>query len=190
MASQIKKNRNHTMNSMDPTRGSNRIRSVHPMQEWEEEHEYDEYDSDSWHFKEYGEEHRYARPTRPSTAKAAYQKSLALIHQKVTHAPFYMEDIGEKQSDHVPSPDAHHHPVSNHAVQERNYILPTRFYPQGSGERIDRVQAVGRTQLQRVLPSYELSTSETRESGLGPRLETMSYPRLSGNRKNRDQFED
>jgi len=46
----------------------------------------------------------------------------------------------------------------------------TNFYPlyDGANDQVDRVLPVRRTIFQRVLPRYELSTSETRDQGLGP----------------------
>jgi len=46
----------------------------------------------------------------------------------------------------------------------------TNFYPlyDAANDQVDRVLPVRRTIFQRVLPRYELSTSETRDEGLGP----------------------
>jgi hypothetical protein len=46
----------------------------------------------------------------------------------------------------------------------------TNFYPlySASNDQVDPVQRVQPVQFQRVLPRYELSTSETRDQGLGP----------------------
>lgn len=52
-------------------------------------------DGDQWQSEQHGEEHRYSRSQRQNTAKKAYQAAANLAHQKVTHAPFYMEDIGQ-----------------------------------------------------------------------------------------------
>ena len=90
MTSQIKKNRHNHLNRVHQTHGTHRVASLQTVQGRQEDQEANDYDGDSWNTKEYGEEYRYARPYRPSTAKAAYQKSLALIHQKATHAPFYL----------------------------------------------------------------------------------------------------
>ena len=183
MASQVRKNRSHHSNQITHTHGSKRIHSVQTIQTRETEQEEHDQNHDSWSFREYGEEHRYARPSRPSTAKEAYQKSINLVHQKVTHAPFYMKDLAVYEDDI----DTHHDTNQNiDTIPERlprEYMAPTRFYPNGSGERIAKIQAIGKTQLQAIVPSYDLSTAETRESGLGPRLETISYPIRS--RKNK-----
>lgn len=46
----------------------------------------------------------------------------------------------------------------------------TNFYPlyDGDNDQVDPVTAVRRTIFQRVIPRYRLSTSETRDEGLGP----------------------
>jgi hypothetical protein len=46
----------------------------------------------------------------------------------------------------------------------------TNFYPlyDGANDQVDRVSPVRRTIFQRVIPRYELSTSETRDEGVGP----------------------
>ena len=46
----------------------------------------------------------------------------------------------------------------------------TNFYPlyDGANDQVDRVLPVRRTIFQRIFPRYELSTSETRDQGLGP----------------------
>lgn len=46
----------------------------------------------------------------------------------------------------------------------------TNFYPlyDGANDQVDRVLPVRRTIFQRVFPRYELSTSETRDQGVGP----------------------
>jgi hypothetical protein len=59
----------------------------------------------------------------------------------------------------------------------------TNFYPLygDANDQVDRVTAVNRTLFQRVIPRYELSTSDTRDSGLGPEFieqGTGTYGRL------------
>lgn len=46
----------------------------------------------------------------------------------------------------------------------------TNFYPlyDAANDQVDRVSPVRRTIFQRVIPRYELSTSETRDQGVGP----------------------
>lgn len=132
-------------------------------------------DGDSWSAHEHGEEYRYGQRQPHQHAKRAYQAAAALAHQAVSHAPFYMEEIGLPPAPAMMSPP----PVeeSQYVPPPRTYAKPTRFYPEGGQpDRVGAIQAVGRAQLQRILPSYELSTAETRESGLGPALERGSYP--------------
>ncbi|NBC29999.1 MAG: hypothetical protein GVY29_08400 [Spirochaetes bacterium] len=46
----------------------------------------------------------------------------------------------------------------------------TNFYPlyDAANDQVDRIVPVRRTIFQRIIPRYELSTSETRDQGLGP----------------------
>jgi hypothetical protein len=46
----------------------------------------------------------------------------------------------------------------------------TNFYPtyDGQNDQVDRVSPVRRAVFQRVIPRYRLSTSETRDEGVGP----------------------
>lgn len=136
-------------------------------------------DGDSWRLGEYGEEHRYAQTRPHRRARDAYQAAAALAHQRNTHALFYMEDLGRDPAEEAPPAAAVTSLQPSDQARDdmiRTYAKPTRFYPDGGqDDRITRIQPVGRAQLQRVLPSYELSTAETRESGLGPALESTSY---------------
>ncbi len=48
----------------------------------------------------------------------------------------------------------------------------TNFYP-GYGDsdgRLDRIEPIAAVSMQRILPRYDLSTSRTRTTGLGPAL--------------------
>ena len=139
------------------------------------EGEFGDFDSDAWLAEQHGEDYRYSRGKRHIHAKLAYQAAAAIAHQKVTHKPFYMEDLG-KEEPAMPEP-----PMVEESAEyapPRQYMKPTRFYPDGGqNDSVSRVQGVGRVQMQRIYPSYELSTSETRESGLGPGVEMMEgYP--------------
>lgn len=46
----------------------------------------------------------------------------------------------------------------------------TNFYPtyDGANDQVDRVTPVRRAFFQRVIPRYQISTSETRDEGVGP----------------------
>jgi len=57
----------------------------------------------------------------------------------------------------------------------------TNFYPtyDGANDQVDRVTAVRRTRFQRVIPRYRLSTSETRDEGLGPSFIDMPSARVT-----------
>jgi hypothetical protein len=59
------------------------------------------------------------------------------------------------------------------------YLLPTNFYPayDNANDQVDRITPVARVRFQRVLPRYRLSTSETRDLGLGPAMEAIAYRR-------------
>ena len=129
--------------------------------------EIDQQFHDTWHAQQHGEEHRYGQNRPYRNAKRAYQAAIELAQQKVTHQAFYMEDLGkaEEADDHSPSTT-----ISSYSSQR--YMLPTKFYPDGGqNDKVSKVQRVGRVQLQKIYPNYELSTSETRESGLGPQIE-------------------
>ena len=134
-------------------------------------------DGDSWTSEEHGEDYRYGQRQAHHHAKRAYQAAAAIAHQAVTHAPFYMEDIGLSQTEKDQRADPPLSPPSELQAQlslPRRSYRPTRFYPEGGqDDRIQPIRRVGRTQLQKILPSYELSTAETRESGLGPSLEPL-----------------
>jgi len=53
----------------------------------------------------------------------------------------------------------------------------TNFYPTygDANDQVDRVMPVRRTIFQRVIPRYRLSTSETRDQGLGPAFIDAGY---------------
>ena len=135
------------------------------------DYEVDDKRPDQWLSEEPGEEHRYARRQRTQTPAQAYQQSAALKDQRTVHRPFYMEDIGREPE--TPQPSEPSAPLIT------SYQQPTRFYPHTGDDAISPIGRVRPVQLQRVLPSYELSTEETRESGLGPALERGIYPRRS-----------
>lgn len=122
---------------------------------------------DTWHAKQRGEEYRYGQQRPYRNAKRAYQAALELAQQKVTHQAFYMEDLGKTEEVNLNEPK----PTLNLNTPKK-YMLPTRFYPDGGqNDKISKVKRIGRVQLQKIYPNYELSTSETRESGLGPQIE-------------------
>jgi hypothetical protein len=56
-------------------------------------------------------------------------------------------------------------------------VWPTRFYPQYTSglDYVSSVSPVERVAFQKVLPRYMLSTSQTRDTGLGPLLERIQY---------------
>ncbi|MFP4484987.1 MAG: hypothetical protein ACLFO1_09060 [Spirochaetaceae bacterium] len=60
--------------------------------------------------------------------------------------------------------------VAARQVPQLNEIRLTNFYPlyDGTNDQVDRVLPVRHTIFQRVIPRYELSTSETRDQGVGP----------------------
>ena len=72
-------------------------------------------------------------------------------------------------------------------VQSRTACYPnplgyTNFYPlsNGANDQVDPVLPVQPVQFQRVLPRYRLSTSETRDLGVGPaftEVPSVSSPR-------------
>jgi hypothetical protein len=53
----------------------------------------------------------------------------------------------------------------------------TNFYPTygDANDQVDRILPVRRTIFQRVIPRYRLSTSETRDQGLGPAFIHSGY---------------
>ena len=119
--------------------------------------------------------YRYAQRQRPTSADPRqnarwyYEQGLQLKDQKATHAPFHFSDLD-------PPTEVHVTPKVPPRIIQRH--LPTNFYPGGDGERggIDPIAPIGRVRFQRIIPRYELSTAETRESGLGPSLERSAYP--------------
>ena len=173
MASQVKLKRD----SIDLP-SSRRIRRQSAIQQTQTS-EADDLNSDQWHQEESGEEFRYARHKRARTAAQAYQQSAALKDQRSVHAPFYMEDLGREPV--VSQPQKILDPPSPPRVT--SYQRPTRFYPHTGDDAISPVGRIRPTQLQRILPNYELSTEETRESGLGPALERGIYPVRSTKRQ-------
>ena len=59
----------------------------------------------------------------------------------------------------------------------------TNFYPlyDAANDQVDRIVPVRRTIFQRIIPRYELSTSETRDQGLGPNfIEVPSFSYVFG----------
>jgi hypothetical protein len=54
---------------------------------------------------------------------------------------------------------------------------PTNFYPlyNGANDQVDRVSAIRSVGFQKVIPRYRLSTSETRDLGTGPDIESETY---------------
>ena len=150
---------------------SRRARRSKILQDWV----YEANDTpDQWLREEPGEEYRYARGRRNRTAAQAYQKSAALKNQRSTHQPFYMEDLGREPDYPTPPPTP-----SIESPRVTGYQQPTRFYPHSDSDSISPVSRVRPAQSQRVLPNYELSTEETRETGLGPALEYKYYPGIS-----------
>jgi hypothetical protein len=63
-------------------------------------------------------------------------------------------------------------------ILRNSIIRPTNFYPNyGEGfDRVSPVYPVRRTAFQRVLQRYRLSSTLTRDTGLGPRVETIPRP--------------
>jgi hypothetical protein len=60
--------------------------------------------------------------------------------------------------------------VQRRTTSYRNPLRYTNFYPlyNGANDQVDPVLRVQPVQFQRVLPRYRLSTSETRDQGVGP----------------------
>ena len=150
---------------------SRRIRRQSDVQD-QLDYDVDHKRPDQWLQEEPGEEYHYARRNRRQTPAQAYQQSAALKDQRSVHRPFYMEDLGRE-----PEPPAQVEPPLPQPPRVMSYQQPTRFYPHTGDDSISPVGRVRSVQFQKVLPSYELSTEETRESGLGPALERRSYPR-------------
>lgn len=69
-------------------------------------------------------------------------------------------------------------PAGNRSRSRRRfYTYPiTNFYPGYSNSvgRLDRIAPISSVRMQRVLPRYQMSTEQTRTSGLGPPL--IDYP--------------
>ena len=77
---------------------------------------------------------------------------------------------------------AAHTRVQSAATSHRNPLRYTNFYPlyDGANDQVDPVLRVQPVQFQRVLPRYRLSTSETRDLGVGPmftEVPSVSSPR-------------
>ena len=163
MASEIKLKR-------DMTERSRHLKAQHsPMVRHEVDLPQTREHPDRWLSGEPGAEHRYGRHPRTLTPAQAYQQGAALKTQTSTHSPFYFEDLGREST---PEPK-----VEARAPRVVSYQVPTRFYPPKGNDAIAPIGRVQPAQLQRVLPNYELSTEETRETGLGPALERRSYRR-------------
>lgn len=173
MASQVKLKRD----SVDLP--SSRRVQRQPVVQQTQSSEPEDLNTDQWHREEPGEEHRYARHRRTQTAAQAYRQSAALKDQRSVHKPFYMEDLGREPAASQPQ----ERPAPPPMPRVTSYQRPTRFYPHTGDDAISPVGRVKPAQLQRILPSYELSTEETRESGLGPALERGVYPRRSAKRE-------
>jgi hypothetical protein len=78
---------------------------------------------------------------------------------------------------------AAHTRVQSAATSHRNPLRYTNFYPlyDGANDQVDPVLRVQPVQFQRVLPRYRLSTSETRDLGVGPaftEVPSVSAPRI------------
>lgn len=77
---------------------------------------------------------------------------------------------------------AAHPRVQSAAASYRSPLRYTNFYPlyDGANDQVDPVLRVQPVQFQRVLPRYRLSTSETRDLGVGPmftEVPSVSSPR-------------
>lgn len=68
------------------------------------------------------------------------------------------------------------------------YPKPTIFYPNyGSyNDQVNRVLRVQRVAFQRIFPRYDLSFSETRDTGLGPKIEF--FPVLATYEKQEEEY--
>ena len=69
------------------------------------------------------------------------------------------------------------------------HILKTNFYPRygAANDQVDPVLAVHPVYFQRVIPRYRLSTSETRDLGVGPMFDA-SVMRISPYRMKQVRF--
>ena len=56
------------------------------------------------------------------------------------------------------------------ALGAETWVRTTNFYPRygGANDQVDPISAVHPVYFQRVIPRYRLSTSETRDLGVGP----------------------
>ncbi len=64
----------------------------------------------------------------------------------------------------------------------------TGFYPlyNGANDQVDPVSSIARSAFQRVIPRYRLSSSETRDTGLGPAFyDVPVYRSISASRPDR-----
>ena len=113
---------------------------------------------------------------RHRQAAAAYQRSSKLLSKSEGHAPFHFEELAT-----APKPTVQPAPTPEDARPPRRrrtvYYKPTRFFPGGDEDRgqIEAINPIRRARLQRIIPSYDLSTEETRESGEGPALELIEH---------------
>ena len=64
------------------------------------------------------------------------------------------------------------------------YILKTNFYPRygSANDQVDPVSEIHPIYFQRVVPRYRISTSETRDLGVGPMFDAAvlrtTYPKI------------
>ena len=64
------------------------------------------------------------------------------------------------------------------------YVPLTNFYPRygAANDQVDRILEVHPIYFQRIIPRYRLSTSETRDLGVGPMFDAASpkpkYPKI------------
>ena len=70
--------------------------------------------------------------------------------------------------------------VQRRTTFDRNPLRYTNFYPlyNGANDQVDPVLRVQPVQFQRVLPRYRLSTSETRDQGVGPMFTEVPAMRM------------
>ncbi|MEE2644964.1 MAG: hypothetical protein VYD19_08530 [Myxococcota bacterium] len=125
-------------------------------------------------------------------AAAAYARSRAIMARGEAHAPFQFDELATSPQQREERTSSSGSPPAAQVQKRRGgrpiYYKPTRFFPGGEADnqRVDAVASVRGARLQRILPSYELSTAETRESGEGPALEFVERP---PQRRRRDKSE-
>jgi len=75
--------------------------------------------------------------------------------------------------------------VQNRTTPYRNSLRYTNFYPlyDGANDQVDPVLRVQPVLFQRVIPRYRLSTSETRDLGVGPMFTEVPSVSLSRNQQ-------